>query len=76
MITSRHHQTSLLMLDDAARAARSGFACLFSSSDEYEAALIAERRAQGRYAPPTNPWPVILFIGGSLMVAGAVLLAL
>jgi putative N-acetylmannosamine-6-phosphate epimerase len=62
-----------MMLDDAARAARSGFACMFSTSDEYEAALIAERRAEGRYSSP-NYWPVAVFVGCSLTVVGAVLL--
>jgi hypothetical protein len=32
----------------AERAGRA-LACVFSSSDEFEAALIAERRAEGRY---------------------------
>lgn len=41
-------------------SARNGFACLFSTSDEYEAALISARRAEGRYAKP-SPWPMIAF---------------
>jgi hypothetical protein len=63
------------MLDDAAHAARSGFACMFSTADEYEAALIAERRIQGRYGS-TKLWPVAMFVGCGLTVAGAVLLML
>lgn len=74
MITTRQHQTTLLTLENAAQAARSGFACLFSSSDEFEAALIAERRAQGRYTRP-NHWPRVLFIGGVFLTAAIVLLA-
>ncbi len=31
-------------LEAAAVSARAGFACMFSTSDEYERALIAERR--------------------------------
>jgi hypothetical protein len=38
-----------MSLEAAAVSARGGFGCLFSSSDEYETALITERRAQGRY---------------------------
>ena len=64
-----------MMLDDAAHAARSGFACMFSTADEYEAALIAERRAEGRYSP-SNFWPIALCIGCGLIVIGAVLLML
>jgi hypothetical protein len=65
-------RTALMMLEDAAQAARSGFACMFSTADEYEAALIAERRAEGRYGS-SRVWPVAMFVGCGLTVAGAVL---
>jgi hypothetical protein len=64
-----------MMLDAAAQATRSGFACMFSTSDEYEAALIAKRRAEGRYGG-SNFWPVAMFVGCGLTVAGAALLML
>ena len=57
-------------LEDDAAIARGGFACLFSTSDEYESALISERRAQGRYARPNGRWPIVLFVGCALMVLG------
>ncbi len=63
-----------MSLEAAAVSARGGFACMFSTSDEYETALITERRAQGRYASPHRRWPLVMFIGCSLMVAGTVLL--
>lgn len=47
---------------------------MFSTSDEYENALISERRAQGRYDQPRNRWPIVMFVGCTLMVAGSVLL--
>ena len=62
-----------MMLDDAAHVARSGFACMFSSADEYEAALIAERRTQGRYSS-AKFWPVTLAVGCGLTIVGASLL--
>jgi hypothetical protein len=65
---------ALISLEAAAASARSGFACMFSSSDEFETALISERRAQGRYAPPRSRWPLVMFVGCALMVAGCVLL--
>jgi len=65
---------ALAMLENAAASARSGFACMFSTSDEYETALISERRAQGRYDRPRNRWPIVMFVGCSLVVAGSVLL--
>lgn len=63
-MTSRDHNSNpaLLSLDAAASAARSGFACMFSSSDEYETALIAQRRAQGRYGTQKGRAPLIAFI--------------
>jgi hypothetical protein len=67
-------QAALMSLEAAAVSARSGFACMFSSSDEYETALITERRAQGRYDRPKSRLPLVLFAGCALMVAGTVLL--
>ena len=65
---------ALMSLEAAAASARGGFACMFSTSDEYETALITERRAQGRYARPHSRWPTVMLVGCSLMVAGTVLL--
>jgi hypothetical protein len=66
--------TALMSLEAAATSARAGFGCMFSSSDEYESALISERRAQGRYDQTSKRWPIVMFIGCSLIVAGSVLL--
>jgi hypothetical protein len=66
---------TLISLEAAAASARGGFACLFSTADEYETALISERRAQGRYHQPHNRWPIVLFVGCTLMLAGSVLLS-
>jgi hypothetical protein len=76
MITTRQtrSESALLSLETAAMSARSGFACMFSTSDEYENALISERRAQGRYGAPRRRWPTIAFVGGCLAVLGTVLL--
>ncbi|HKS19380.1 MAG TPA: hypothetical protein VJS63_09255 [Bradyrhizobium sp.] len=67
-------QTALMALQAAESSARGGFACLFSSSDEYETALISERRAQGRYGRQKRRWPTVMFVGCALIVAGTVLL--
>ena len=64
---------ALISLEAAAASARAGFACMFSTSDEYETALISERRAQGRYDRPRSRWPVVMFLGCALLVAGTVL---
>ena len=72
-IRRNNPQSALMSLEAAAASARGGFACLFSTSDEYETALIAERRAQGRYDRPRSRWPTILLVGCLLMVVGTVL---
>jgi len=65
---------ALMSLEAAATSARGGFGCMFSTSDEYETALISERRAQGRYGAPRSRWPLAMFAGCALMLAGTVLL--
>ena len=70
---NRGAQAALLSLEDDAAIARGGFACMFSNSDEYESALISERRAQGRYGRSYGTWPVALFVGCALAIAGSVL---
>ena len=71
---NRGAQAALLSLEADASSARSGFACLFSTSDEYERALIMQRRDEGRYERPRGPWPMLMFIGCAMMLFGFVLL--
>jgi hypothetical protein len=71
---SRTPQDLLNSLEAAAISARGGFACMFSTAEEYEAALISERRASGRYNARSNRWPAIMFIGCAMMVIGTVLI--
>ena len=75
METSRNQSTNaaLMSLEAAAAIARGGFACMFSTSDEYETALITERRAQGHYDRRRSRWPVVMFVGCTLMLTGTVL---
>jgi hypothetical protein len=71
---SHNAHAALMSLEAAAASARGGFACMFSNSDEYETALITERRAQGRYERRRSRWPALMFVGCALLVAGTVLL--
>jgi len=71
---NRGARASLLSLEAAASSARSGFACLFSTAEEYERALIMQRREEGRYGRGHGPWPTLMFIGCAMMVAGFVLI--
>jgi hypothetical protein len=71
---SQNAPAALMSLEAAAVSTRGGFACMFSTSDEYERALITERRAQGRYDQPRSRWPLLMFAGCAVVVAGTVLL--
>lgn len=73
-IRTRNPQAALMSLEAAAASARGGFACMFSSSEEFETALISERRAQGHYDQRRTRWPAILFVGCSMMLVGTALL--
>lgn len=66
-------QTDILSLEVDAASARGGFACIFSSSEEYERALITERRAQGRYTARQSNWSMMAFIAVSLTIVGTVI---
>lgn len=57
----------LRALEERAALARKALACAFTSSDEYENALIAERRAEGRYATGID-WTTIFGIGCGLAI--------
>ena len=48
---SGHADAQILTLETYAERAGSAMACIYSSSTEYDAALIAERRAAGVYGP-------------------------
>ena len=45
-------EADLIALRATAERAGMALACLFASSDEYEADIIRERRAQGAFRPP------------------------
>ena len=75
-VRRRNVHAQLNSLEVAAASARGGFACMFSTSEEYESALIDVRRAQGRYDRPRSPWPwpALMLLGCALMAAGTMLL--
>jgi len=68
-------RNDLSALEAAAASARAGFACMFSTSDEYEQALIAARRAQGRYQQ-TRDWSPMLLLGCVFALSGILLVVL
>ena len=72
-IRRRNPQAALSSLEAAAISARGGFACMFSTAEEFETAVIIERRAQGRYSLTRGRWPIVMFLGCAIVVAGTVL---
>lgn len=75
----------LTALEHRAALARNALACAFASSDEFEQALISERRAEGRYGSwqggwrgtwlgTWRDWPMVAVIALSLGAICAVLL--
>jgi hypothetical protein len=48
---SGHANAQIVTLEAYAERAGAAMACIYSSSTEYDAALIAERRAAGVYGP-------------------------
>jgi hypothetical protein len=67
------YSVNATQLEAHAAQARSAWACAFSSSEEYEGALIAFRRAEGRYAAHL-PWRAALVVVLAVALAGVVTL--
>ena len=59
-VSSHDSQSDLIALEASAASARAGFACMFSTSDEYENALITARLAEGRYGSSFDWQPMVL----------------
>jgi hypothetical protein len=61
------------VLESRAHSAGQALGCSYSSADEYEAALIAERRAEGRYGP-RKYWKMNASVYAAIVSAMIVLL--
>ena len=73
-----HHQdqpADLNALEAAVASTRAGFACMFSTSDEYEDALVSARRAEGRYGSPFD-WQALLLVVSVFILSGVLLMVL
>lgn len=62
-------------LEAMLEGARLAFACPYSSSDEYEAATIEDRRAAGAYRSPLSMRGIV-WVGGVAAIAVAIVVAL
>jgi len=77
MLSTRHddHPADLNALEAAVASTRAGFACMFSTSDEYEDALVTIRRAEGRYGSPFD-WHALMLVGCVFILSGVLLMVL
>ena len=71
---SGHADAQILALEACAARAGAALACTYSSSEEFDAALIAERRAAGVYGPKRHQQTLVTAAGFALGVAVIVLL--
>jgi hypothetical protein len=72
-VHSGHTDAAVLTLEHCARSAGAALACAYSSSAEYDAALIAERRAAGVYGPKRHRKQMLATAAGIAVGLGAVL---
>jgi hypothetical protein len=61
---SNGSDAAVLALEDYAQRAGAALACVYSSSAEYDAALIAERRAAGVYGPKRHRKQMLITAAG------------
>ena len=62
--SSAASQLDTASLERCAKHAGAAWACSYSSSDEYDAALIAERRAAGVYGPRRQRRQLLVTLAG------------
>jgi hypothetical protein len=67
-------EAELIALRGAAERAGLALACLFSSSDEFEAAIIKERRAAGAYGPVRRERHMGLALATTIILAAIFLM--
>jgi hypothetical protein len=68
-------EADLAALRAAAERAGTSLACLFSTADEFEAAVVRVRREQGAYGPPRRGRNlVLLFLLTALLSVGFVVI--
>jgi len=67
-------EAELIALRAAAERAGRALACLFSTSDEFEAAVIKTRRAQGAFAPQRRRRNISVTVFLTLLLAAAFLM--
>lgn len=67
-------KTAALSLEAYAEHAGEALACVYSSSSEFDAALIAQRRAEGAYGPKRQRRQMLVALAG--VAAGLVVIVL
>jgi hypothetical protein len=71
---SGHTDAQILTLEAYAERAGAAMACIYSSSTEYDVALIAERRAAGIYGPRRYRKQRLATVAGVAVALAAIIL--
>jgi hypothetical protein len=69
-----HGDTAALALESRAEGAGAAFACAYGSSAEFDAALIAARRAAGVYGPKRHRKRMLILAAASAATLSALIL--
>ena len=67
-------EADIVALRAAAERAGTALACLFSTSDEFEAAVIKARREAGAFGPPRKRRTVMWAVATTLLAAAFLML--
>lgn len=67
---------AVVALEAYAEQAGTAWACAYSSSAEYDAALIAERRAAGVYGPKRQRRQMLMAVAGAAAALAVIMAAL
>ena len=71
---SAHADAAILALEAYAEGAGAALACAYSSSAEFDAALIAERRAAGVYGPKRHRKQMLVTAAGVAAALAVIIL--
>jgi hypothetical protein len=76
LINRADSSADAISLETYAEQAGAAMACAYSSSAEYDAALIAERRAAGVYGPKRQRRQMLATLGGIIAGLAVIVLAI
>ncbi len=73
---SKRPEAAAISLEAYAEHAGEALACVYASSSEFDAALIARRRAEGVYGPKRQRRQILATAGGIVLALAVIVLAI